>query len=605
MLTDHEHEKGTGKIDMNNSQKKTIGSSFAFICIAWVQMVLAANTASAVERPNVLFIAVDDLRPELTSFGADKMVTPNFDRLANRGVRFDRAYCMVPTCGASRASLMTGIRPAKDRFITFTARADKDAPGVTTLNQHFKNNGYRTISLGKVFHSPADSKDGWSEPPTRPSAKRYITKASLEAMVEIKRGKTRGPTWENGGDIPDDTYTDGIIANQAIGRLRELASQPDEPFFFAVGFTKPHLPFVAPGRYFEKYPVSDVKLPVNYFPPKNAPKGAVHNSAELRGYSDIPKTGFVSEAKARELIRGYHAATSYTDAHIGRLLDAFDELGLSKNTIIVLWGDHGWNLGEHTMWCKHSCFETSLKAPLVIATPDSMKLKSGVATSSLVEFIDIYPTLCELTGLPLPNHLDGKSMVPILKDPTSRIKDNAISRFKEGDTIRTEQYRYTIYRDKNGQVTGHMLYDHQKDPGENVNVADDASYAEVVQQLAVLLKKNMGKPGDFRESNQSANNRTKVNNGEASLINQLKLTEDQIPKFQSIQQSMKQKWAELQKMDPEQRKPQQQAFFKARNKELEQLLTAEQMAKFREIRRRRTLPTKDARRSDNSKPPQK
>lgn len=591
----------------NMSQTKTIENSLAFTCIVLVLTVVIANAAFAVERPNVLFIAVDDLRPELTSFGADNMVTPNFDRLAKRGVRFDRAYCMVPTCGASRASLMTGIRPAKDRFITFTARADQEAPGVTTLNTHFQNHGYRTISLGKVFHNPADSKDGWSEPPTRPNAKRYITRSSIAATVKDKKGRSRGPSWENGGDVPDETYTDGITANQAISRLRELASRPDQPFFFAVGFTKPHLPFVAPGQYFEKYPVSEVQLPNNYFPPKAAPAGAVHDSGELRSYSDIPKTGVLSEAKARELIRGYHAATSYTDAHIGRLLDAFDELGLSENTVVVLWGDHGWNLGEHTMWCKHSCFETSLHAPLVLVTPDSMKLESGVATSSLVEFIDIYPTLCELTGLPLPNHLDGDSLVPILKAPTTSIKEQAISRFKDGDTIRTNQYRYTIYRDKGGQVTGHMLYDHKKDPGENVNVADDTAYAEVVETLAGLLQTNMGKPGDFRSSNSNA----KITLGEAKLLNELELTEGQKPKFLSIQRSMSAKWAEFQKMDPQQRKRSQQAFFRARNEELKKLLTPEQMAKFREIRGRRNRqpqqsgpPAPNATRGpDHSQPP--
>ena len=581
--------------------------STPFTCVALVLTVMAGNATFAAERPNVLFIAVDDLRPELASFGADNMVTPNFDRLAKRGVRFDRAYCMVPTCGASRASLMTGIRPAKDRFITFTARADQDAPGVTTLNTHFQNHGYRTISIGKVFHNPADSKGGWSEPPIRPSAKRYITKSSLAATALDGKGRSRGPSWENGGDVPDDTYTDGIIGNEAVDRLRELASRPDQPFFLAVGFTKPHLPFVAPGRYFDKYPVSGVRLPDNYFPPKDAPEGAVHNSGELRAYSDIPKTGVLPEAKARELIRGYQAATSYTDTHIGRLLDAFDELGLSENTMIVLWGDHGWNLGEHTMWCKHSCFETSLNAPLVFVTPDSMELKSGAATSSFAEFIDIYPTLCELAGLPLPSHLDGDSLVPILRDPTTGIKDKAISRFKDGDTIRTNQYRYTIYRDKDGRVTGHMLYDHQKDPDENMNVADDPTYAEVVETLAGTLMSNMGKSGDFRSSSGKAN----MTAGEISLLGELKLTEDQKPKFLSIQRSMTAKWAEFQKMDPQQRMPKQQAFYRARNEELERLLTPEQMTKFREIRGRRsrqrsqsgTPATNATRRRQNSQPP--
>lgn len=456
-------------------------------CALLLALPCSADSPTA-SKPNVLFIAVDDLRPQITSFGAEKMVTPNFDRLAKRGVRFDRAYCMVPTCGASRASLMTGVRPARDRFITYTSRADQEAPGVTTLNTHFKDNGYRTLSLGKVFHNPADSLKGWSERPRRPSAKRYVTKAALSAQVKDKKGRTRGPSWEDGGDVPDKTYTDGVIANEAIEKLKELAQQPDQPFFFAVGFTKPHLPFVAPGRHFDKYPASDVRLPENYFPPKNAPPGAVHNSGELRAYSDIPKTGVLPEDIARELIRGYHAATSYTDANLGRLLDAFDELGLAKNTIIVLWGDHGWNLGEHTMWCKHSCFETSLHAPLIFVTPESMKLTSGTASSSLVEFIDIYPTLCELAGLPLPDHLQGNSLTSIMKDPTSSVKKQAISRFGSGDTIRTDRYRYTQYRAKNGRVTGHMLYDHQQDPGENTNVADEEDYADVVKSLAEKLQ---------------------------------------------------------------------------------------------------------------------
>ena len=482
---------------LTQSQRLLLRNLAIALVTCFAHACLLAKSSCADERPNVLFIAVDDLRPEITTFGADKMVTPHLDRLAKRGIRFDRAYCMVPTCGASRAATMTGIRPASNRFVSYTARADKDAPGVTTLNTHFKNNGYRTVSIGKVFHSPADNASGWTEPPTRPQAPRYVTQASLSAIAKDKRGRDRGPSWENGGDVSDDTYTDGVIANQAITKLRELASQ-EEPFFFAVGFTKPHLPFVAPGRYFDLYPTNEVQLPSNYFVPQGAPQGAVHNSGELRAYSDIPKKGLVPKRKARELIRGYHAATSYTDAHIGRLLDTYDDLGLSKNTIIVLWGDHGWNLGEHTMWCKHSCFETSLRAPLVIVTPQSLELQSGMSTSSLVEFIDIYPTLCELAQLPLPKHLDGKSLLPILRDSTAVVKEMAVSRFQNGDTIRTEQFRYTVYRDKNGRKTGQMLYDHQNDPDENVNVVDRPNYQSVVMTLADRLESTMGKPGDIR-----------------------------------------------------------------------------------------------------------
>ncbi len=457
---------------------------------------LFACTTLAAEKPNVLFLAVDDLRPELTAYGAEKMVTPNFDRLAQRGVRFDRAYCMVPTCGASRASLMTGLRPARDRFVTFDCRADEDAPGIVPLNAHFKNNGYTSLSLGKVFHSPADNASGWSEPPVMPSGPKYFSEEALAKSVEDKRGRKRGPSWENGGDVPDNIYIDGKIADEAIRTLERLASKPNQPFFFAVGFTKPHLPFVAPGRYFENYPESEITMPDNYFPPENAPESALHNYGELRSYSDIPARGSLPEDKALELIRAYYAATSYTDANIGRILRAFDNLGLSENTIIVLWGDHGWNLGEHTLWCKHSCFETSLRAPLIFATPDSMKLSSGESTTSLTEFIDIYPTLCELAGLELPDHLEGDSLLPVLRAPATAAKAHAISRFKNGDTIRTERFRYSLYTDKDGATTGHMLYDHETDPGENFNIADHPEYAQVVQTLARKLREGKGSPRD-------------------------------------------------------------------------------------------------------------
>ena len=454
--------------------------------------------APAAEKPNVLFIAVDDLRPELSVFGAAGVVTPNFDRLAKQGTRFDRAYCMVPTCGASRAALMSSIRPASNRFLTHLARASEDVPGLTTLNSHFKNNGYTTISLGKIFHHPDDNVDGWSEKPWRPKAPSYITKDSLSHVTKDKKGGERGPSWENGGNVPDETYADGQIAKQAIEKLQSL-SAGDKPFFLAVGFMKPHLPFVAPGQYFDKYPTASVKMPANYFPPKNAPATAVHSFGELRAYTDIPPQGILSEDKARELIRGYHAATSYTDAQLGKVLDALEKLGLAKNTIIVLWGDHGWNLGEHTMWCKHSCFETSIRAPLIFTTPISLGFKPG-ATTSIAEFIDIYPTLCDLTGLPKPNHLRGTSLLPILKDPAASVKNAAISRFGNGDTIRTERYRYTIYRDKKGNQSGHMLYDHEKDPGENINLADDPAYAQSVTLLSKRLSAEMGKPNDFKKA---------------------------------------------------------------------------------------------------------
>ncbi len=454
--------------------------------------LIVAMSLHAAKPPNVLFIAVDDLRPQIFSFGQEKMVTPNIDRLAKQGVLFQRAYCMVPTCGASRASLMTSIRPARDRFTTHLTYAEKDAKGITTLNTHFKNHGYHTVSLGKIFHHPSDNAQGWSEEPWRPKSTTYAKKESM-ANARKKAGKSaRGLPYES-ADVADDFYGDGKLADRAIADLKRLGRQ-EQPFFLAVGFFKPHLPFVAPDRYWNRYPESDVRMPDNYHAPKDAPREAIHSSGELRAYANVPPKGVIPEDLARKLIRGYHACVSYTDQHIGRLLDELENAGLKDNTIVVLWGDHGWNLGEHTLWCKHCCFETSMNAPLIISAPMLKGVARGKKSMALTEFIDIYPSLCELAGLPIPRHVQGKSFLPVLKNPTGTVKDFAIGRFGGGDTIRTDRYRFTVYSDKKGAPVARMLYDHVSDPGENVNISERSENAEVVGALAARLAKEMGKP---------------------------------------------------------------------------------------------------------------
>ena len=442
-------------------------------------------------RPNVLFIAVDDLRPQLGCYGVEGMASPNIDRLAAEGVRFDRSYCMVPTCGASRASLMSGIRPTRKRFVTYTARADREAPGITTLNTHFKEHGYRTASNGKVFHFQADSAEGWSEPPWRPKAETYQDPLNRRRANDRRAelgDRGRGPAFES-ADVPDDSYADGMLADRSIDDLRRLADR-DEPFFLAVGFFKPHLPFVAPKNYWDLYDPDRIRLPETYHVPENAPDQAIHNWGELRSYADIPAEGPLTDDDARNLIRGYYACVSYTDAQIGRLLDELDRLGLADETIVVLWGDHGWNLGEHTLWCKHCCFETSMRAPLIVRAPG---IEGGRSVTALTEFIDLYPSLCELAGLPLPPHLEGRSFAPLLYDPDAAPPEpTAISRFANGDTIRTDRYRYTEYSDRDGRLTARMLYDHQLDPNEDQNIVNAPDSATIVRDLARLLRDRKG-----------------------------------------------------------------------------------------------------------------
>jgi len=458
-------------------------------------LLIAASLSAAADKPNVLFIAVDDLRPQLGCYGIEQMHSPNIDRLSKRSVVFNRSYCMVPTCGASRASLMTGIRPARNRFVSYQTRADKEAPNAVTLNTHFKDNGYYTISNGKVFHNPADNAKGWSEPAWRPKTGSIAYHIPANQELHRKRGKElgrrgRGPAYE-AADAPDEAYGDGMIARKAVEDLRRL-SKRDQPFFLAVGFLKPHLPFVCPQKYWDLYPADTIKLPATYHVPENAPKEAIHSFGEMRSYAGIPKKGPVSKETALKLIRGYYACVSFTDAQIGLVLEELDRLELAENTIVVLWGDHGWNLGEHTLWCKHCCFETSMRAPLIVSAPG---MQRGKMTQGLTEFIDIYPSLCELAGLEKPGHLEGKSFVPLLKNPEAAWKEFAIGRFGNGDTIRTDQHRFTEYRSRNNAPVARMLYDHHEDPDEDRNISERQANAKVVGRLTEWLRQNKGKPG--------------------------------------------------------------------------------------------------------------
>lgn len=454
-----------------------------------IAVLLAAGVLFAGEavKPNVLFIAVDDLRPEINCYGAAHMVTPSLDRLAAQGMIFTQAYCQVPVCGASRASLLTGIRPTRSRFVSYLSHADTEMPEAVTLPGHFKNNGYTTISIGKIFHDHKDSADSWSESPFRPydenGKSRNVWLAPENAERYYVQGKP-GAAYEC-VDVPDEKYYDGINIEKSLEYLRRFKDS-GEPFFLAVGLTKPHLPFCAPKKYWDMYPPETIHLPDNYYVPKDAPPASLHTWHELRGFPGIPPKGPLDDDLAKTLIRGYYACTSYADALIGRLLDELETLDLRDNTIIVLWGDHGWNLGEHTLWCKHCNYETSLRAPLMIAAPGRLK---GAVSDSLVEFVDVYPTLCDLTGLDKPAHLQGDSLTPVLDHPKRMVKDAAYSRYNSGESVRTARYLYTeYYADKaRTQLRARMLYDHRNDPDENVNVSEQPRYQLVVEYLSKKL----------------------------------------------------------------------------------------------------------------------
>ncbi len=438
-------------------------------------------------RPNVLFIAVDDLRPEFGAYGREDIHAPNLDRLAGEGVVFERAYVNVPVCGASRASLMTGLRPTRRRFLNFDVRVDEDAPGAVTLPQLFRENGYTTVGLGKVLHHNDDAERSWSRPHWHPGSDPAVRNVSwrdyvLPENVALDKGAQRGAPYE-AAPAPDSAYYDGKIARRAVRELQRLKAE-GQPFFLAVGFLKPHLPFNAPQRYWDLYDPAALRLADNPFLPRNAPKEAGHNFGELRSYAGVPKAPApLPDALALKLNHGYRAAISYMDQCLGLVLGELDRLGLAENTIVVLWGDHGWQLGEHGLWCKHSPFHNAVHAPLIVRAPG---YASGRA-AGLVEFVDIYPTLAQMAGLRPPDGLGGTSFTDRLTDPGAPGKEAVFPRWLDSESIRTDRYLYTEWYGGDGRPKARMLYDHAKDPAENVNVAEDPAYRDAADDLARRL----------------------------------------------------------------------------------------------------------------------
>ncbi|WP_198141309.1 sulfatase [Verrucomicrobium spinosum] len=465
---------------------------------------VSSISAADKSRPNVLFIAVDDLRPEFGAYGSKIVKSPHLDRLAASGVTFQHAYCQQAVCSPSRSSLLTGARPDTTQVYDLVRHFRKSLPDVVTLPQHFKNQGYYVQGMGKLYHSGLDDPASWSVPWTKPQLPHGVyglpenqnlgKKLTAEARAAGKKPNAarRGPAFES-SDSPDNAFHDGALADMAVAALRE-ASAKNQPFWLGVGFIRPHLPFVAPKKYWDLYDPAQIELAPNPQPARDAPPYAVTNFGELRNYAGIPQQGPIPDALARQLKHGYYAAISYMDAQVGRLLDELDRLGLRNNTIIVLWGDHGWKLGEHGSWCKHSTVENDTNAPLLVSVPG---LKSaGQKTAALVEFVDIYPSLAELCGLPLPAHLEGTSFVPVLNEPSRAWKSAAFSQYPRGAkeagvavmgySMRTEKYRLTRWVDRTdaSKVVALELYDHQTDPQENINLAADPAKADLVKQLS-------------------------------------------------------------------------------------------------------------------------
>ena len=504
------------------------------------------SLGQAAKKPNILFIAVDDLKPIIGAYGNTFIKTPNLDRLASRGTTFLNNYCQQAVCGPTRASIITGMRPDYTKIWDLKTQLRTVSPDIVTMPQYLMTQGYSTQGIGKVF-DPRNvdanlDKQSWSVPYHKTDKKYYVpgmgepaegryqdptTKLAVEKVINeaLAAGKTKAQANDEAGikikpateslDVPDNAYTDGANILQAKDILGKL-SKSDQPFFFAVGIAKPHLPFVAPKKYWDLYKREDITIAPFQEKNSNAVSVAYHNAGELRSYTDMPadiaatpQKDFgltLSADKQKELIHGYYAAISYTDALVGKLLDALDSMDLSKNTIVVLWGDHGWHLGDHNLWCKHSNFEEATHAPLFISAPGIKNNK----TKSFSEHVDVFPTLCDLAGVPIPAQLQGKSLKPVMENATVSVKEYSMSQYPRssideesdrlgyadanvmGYSIREKQFRYTIWMRNSFRSTmpfnpksviGDELYDYKADPLEKHNVVKDKKYAETAKRL--------------------------------------------------------------------------------------------------------------------------
>jgi len=460
--------------------------SLIILCVVLIPDVVCGQSDE--KKHNILFISVDDFRPKINSYGESKMITPNIDKLASEGLQFNNAFTNIAVCGASRASIMTGIRPSQERFNDYTSRASVDAPNAITLNQLFKENGYETISYGKIYHFPDDTEEHWTESDGGAHQADYQDPEAQERKRNGEKGShgPKGPAFEY-PEVDDYVYNDGKITKQALQKMKDLKDE-NKPFFMAVGYVSPHLPFIQPKKYWDLYDHEEVELADNAYQPKNSPfiaMHAQHDSAELRNmYLDIPSEGLLSDEMSRNLVHGYYASVSYMDVLIGDLVQGLDDLGLRDNTTIILWSDHGFFLGEHGFWCKHSTFYEAIKIPFIISSPNYVKNQT---TDSFTELVDVYPTLCELAGIEPPNYIQGKSLTPVMKNPSVNLKDEIYTRYKEGEAVVDKNYSYTEFF-RGEKYLGNMLYDLNKDLKQNMDISKLPENAKLVEKYRKKLK---------------------------------------------------------------------------------------------------------------------
>jgi arylsulfatase A-like enzyme len=514
----------------------------SFYVIAIVAFLLSSYTIKTkesvdpVKTKNILFIAIDDMKPILGAYGDDFAISPNIDKLAEQGVVFNNNHCQYAVCGPSRASLLSGQRPDQTKILDLKTLIRDKRPNVTTLPQYFKQNGYNTYGIGKIYDPRSvDNKHdklSWTEYTLMRDLKYadgykspiigyYQSPENLKKFAELrKEAEAKGlegrreidkyfrknykVAWEK-ADVPDDAYEDGAIAKGGIELLKKAAKQ-DKPFFLAVGFKRPHLPFNAPTKYWDMYDENKVPLSLNQEKSEDGFDLAYQPSWELSSYKvpgydykEIDGVIRIPQDIQRTLIHGYYAATTYVDAQVGKLMAELKKEGLDKNTIVILWGDHGWHLGDHSLWNKHTNFEQATRSPMIIIDPSIGK---KIVVNSPTEFVDIYPTLCDLAGISSPKNLSGVSLRPLIDGSKDKIKEYAFSEITRGKvigyTLRNDRYRYTAWVGKNpinthrlseNKIIGEELYDYKIDPLERKSYINDPEYKSVLKRMRKDFKK--------------------------------------------------------------------------------------------------------------------
>jgi iduronate 2-sulfatase len=501
-----------------------------FICLF---LITIAHCKSVEEKakPNILFISIDDLRPTLGAYDDPVAITPNIDRLANEGMTFRQTFCQSAVCAPSRASLMTGLRPDSTRVWHLGDKFREINPVTVTMPQYFSKFGYHTVNIGKIFHNYMPDSISWDEPDLRPArylhpdwlgrdGETFYISEEVQKSQEIKRdsllklrpvryadGWNTGPAWE-AADVHDTLYYDGAQTELVKKTLSRL-SQMDKPFYMGLGYFRPHLPFAVPKKYWDLYDPKAIPLAPNPNIPEGSPIWTMNSMYELRHYDGFGHIGHptskyrMSTDTARILKHGYYASVSYIDALMGDLVRHMKQLGIYENTIIVVWGDHGWKLGDHNSWGKMTNYNIDLQVPVIVRYPD--QLKRGVETFAITELVDLFPSLCELAGIEVPDYMQGTSFVPLLEDPTLPWKDAAFSQFHRrpkvsadgkpymGYSINTNEYHYIEWYtwDHNLGIRGEFkeseLYDRKNDPHETQNLANAEGVAQVVKALSEQL----------------------------------------------------------------------------------------------------------------------